>query len=49
MKYRIAVVLLIIPCVAVDLMLWPLSLMNWFITGHAFEPLLQQLIEQPKS
>ena len=46
MKYRIAIILLFVPCAIMDIMSYPIGIMNWSLTGNCMTPLLQQLMEQ---
>lgn len=46
MKYRIAIALLFIPCAILDLLSYPVGIVNWLLTGNCVTPLTQQLLEQ---
>lgn len=45
-KYRLAVIILVVPCLLIDTITLPILFVNWIITGHIFSSFTQEILEQ---
>jgi hypothetical protein len=45
-KYRLAVIILVVPCILIDMITLPILFVNWIITGTTFSSLTQEIFEQ---